>query len=163
MHKDFARRMFDVIACSLGLVFSLFVVADAVAGERVSSAPIDPVYAAECGSCHVPYAPRLLAAPAWERIMGGLDRHFGVDASVDAAAAATLRTYLAAQAQPPGSKRYEPATTRITQTRWFTREHRDLAAAVPAKRMPVASNCAACHPQAARGLFDEHDVRVPRT
>jgi len=162
MRTDFIRRIFDVTAWSLGLVFSLFVVADAIAGDHGRATPIDPVYAAECGSCHVPYAPRLLAAPAWERIMSGLDRHFGVDASVDAATAASLRTYLAAQAQPPGSKRYEPAATRITQTRWFTREHREVAATVAGKP-PAAGNCAVCHPQAARGLFDEHDVRIPRT
>lgn len=162
MRTEFIRRMFDVVACSLGLVFSLFVVADAIAGDRGNAPPIDPAYAAECGSCHVPYAPRLLAAPAWDRIVSGLDRHFGVDASVDAATAASLRTYLAAHAQPPGSKRYEPAAARITQTRWFTREHRETAATA-AKARPAASDCAACHPQAARGLFDEHDVRIPRT
>ncbi len=161
MRTEFARRLFDVTAWSLGVVFSLFVVADAIAGERATAAPLDPAYVAECGSCHVPYAPRLLAAPAWERIMAGLDRHFGVDASVDARTAAALRTYLAAHAQPAGSKRYDPAATRITESSWFTREHRRFG--TPTSGSVPASNCAACHPQAARGLFDEHDVRIPRT
>ncbi len=161
MNQDFFRRLFDVTAWSLGLVFSLFVVADAMAAERGRGAPLDPLYAAECGSCHVPYAPRLLATPAWERIIAGLDRHFGVDAGVDAATAAKLRAYLAANAPAPGGKRDDPAATRITQARWFVHEHRKVLA-TPAGAAPRASDCAACHPQAARGLFDEHDVRVPR-
>lgn len=162
MYRDFTRRLFDVTAWTFGLAFSAFLVADAMAGGHASPAPADPVYAAECGSCHLPYAPQLLAAPAWERIVGGLDRHFGVDASVDAAAAARIRTYLVAGAQPPGGKRYDPAATRITQAQWYVREHRKVLARAGTVNAPAAANCAACHPDAARGSFDEHDVRAPR-
>ncbi|MGZ8268326.1 MAG: diheme cytochrome c, partial [Burkholderiales bacterium] len=36
---------------------------------------------AECSSCHVAYPPKLLSAQTWRRLMGGLDKHFGTDAS----------------------------------------------------------------------------------
>ena len=39
---------------------------------------------AECGSCHVAYPAQLLPATSWQRLMKGLDKHFGTDASVDA-------------------------------------------------------------------------------
>lgn len=34
-----------------------------------------PSYAQECGSCHMAFAPALLPAPSWQRIMNGLGRH----------------------------------------------------------------------------------------
>ncbi|MFO1413658.1 MAG: cytochrome C [Burkholderiales bacterium] len=162
MHRDFARRVFDVTAWTFGFAFSLFLVADAIAGSHAAPAPANPVYASECGGCHVPYAPRLLAAPAWERIVAGLPRHFGVDASVDAETAAALRTWLTANAQPAGGKRYEPDVPRITQAQWYVREHRKVLARAGTGGAPAAGNCGACHPGAAAGSFDEHDVRLPR-
>lgn len=164
MHRDTARWTFDIAAWIVGFSFSAFLIVDAVAGERAAPAPVDAAYAAECGTCHVAYPPRLLAAPAWERIMRGLDRHFGVDATVDAPAAATIRAYLAANAQAPGSKRYDPEATRITTTRWFTREHGEIGAAVWQRAgIRSAANCGACHQAADRGVFSEHDVRIPRS
>lgn len=49
-----------------------------------------PVYKAECTSCHIAYPPQLLSAPDWRRLLSGLDRHFGTDASVDAKALEAL-------------------------------------------------------------------------
>ena len=164
MKADRARLAFDCSAWAVGAAMSVLLVVDAMAAERASAPPANAVYATECGSCHVAYAPRLLAAPAWERIVKGLDKHFGTDASVEAAKAATIAAYLLANAPRAGSKRYDPAATRITETRWFRKEHDEIAAGV-FRRASVASpaNCAACHPQAAQGQFNEHDVRIPRS
>jgi hypothetical protein len=143
---------------------TMLAVAAADASDRAAAAPPNATYESECGSCHVAYPPRLLAAPAWERIVKGLDKHFGTDASLDATTAGTIRAYLDTYAQPAGSKRYDPGAARITETRWFRKEHDEIAAGV-FRRASVASpaNCAACHPQAARGQFNEHDVRIPRS
>ena len=46
----------------------------------------DPRWRAECGGCHAAFPPALLTAPAWRQVMGALDRHYGTDASLDAAA-----------------------------------------------------------------------------
>ena len=52
-----------------------------------TTAGIDPgeskLYGQECGSCHFPYQPGLLPAVSWERIMGGLEDHFGENAELD--------------------------------------------------------------------------------
>jgi hypothetical protein len=92
--------------------------------------------------------------------MNGLDRHFGTDASLDPGVAAEVASFLERHA---GRDRGGPATTRITETPWFRREHREVPAAVwsrPEVKSPA--NCAACHPAAERGDYDDDRVRVPR-
>lgn len=42
-------------------------------------------YAQECAACHTAYPPGLLPRACWGRLIGGLDKHFGTDASLDAA------------------------------------------------------------------------------
>lgn len=126
-------------------------------------APSNPAYRQECGACHVPFAPALLPAASWKRVMSGLPRHFGVDASVDAPTATTLSAWLASNAAGPGRLHETPPEDRITRSAWFERQHREVAPATW-KRPAVksAANCAACHAEAARGDFDEDRVRIPR-
>ena len=59
--------------------------------------PTHAAWKAECGSCHVPYPPRLLPAESWRALMDGLDRHFGTDATLDATTAASIRAFLEAK------------------------------------------------------------------
>ena len=40
-------------------------------------------YRSECGSCHLPFHPALLAASDWQQTLNQLDKHFGSDAAVD--------------------------------------------------------------------------------
>ena len=51
--------------------------------EGVGTKPENPAWRNECGTCHVAYPPGLLTAPDWRKLMGGLERHFGTDASLD--------------------------------------------------------------------------------
>jgi Dihaem cytochrome c len=126
-----------------------------------SLAADNAAWRAECGSCHVAYPPTLLPAEAWRQTMRTLDRHFGVDASVDAAAAVEIERFLATNAAR-GSRTAE-SEPRVTTTRWFRHEHDEVAAAVfRSPSVKTAANCAACHPGAASGNFDEHAVRIPR-
>jgi len=121
-----------------------------------------PAYQAECGSCHVAYPPRLLPARSWRALMGGLDRHFGSDASLDAGTAATITRFLE---QNAGRDRTGSSTPvlRITETRWFVHEHDEVpASAWKHPQVKSASNCAACHVNAGRGRYNEHDIRMPR-
>jgi hypothetical protein len=138
--------------------------APAIAGThdrgRVTLAPL---YQQECGACHLAYPPQLLPAPSWQRLMAGLARHFGTDASLDGATAHTLATWLAANAGRSRRGAETPPDDRITRAAWFAREHRELAAST--WKLPAvgsAANCAACHPAAGQGEFDEHAVRIPR-
>lgn len=130
-------------------------------GRRPVRAPMPAVYVEECGSCHVPYPARGLPASSWRALMAGLDRHFGNDASLAPAQADAIRGWLLAGA---GTRPADPAAPlRLTRAPWFVREHREVPA--PLWRSPAvksAANCAACHRGAERGVFSEHDVRLPR-
>ena len=119
----------------------------------------------ECGSCHTPYAPGLLPAASWQRLMGKLNQHYGTDASLDAASTREIGQWLQANAGTYRRVNEVPPQDRITQSAWFLRKHRE--GEVPAqvwKRPAVGSpaNCGACHTNAAQGNFNEHEVRIPR-
>ena len=142
----------------------------AAAPARAADAavPGDPLstYRRECGSCHLAYPPGLLPAASWQRLTANLPKHFGTDASLDAATLAPLQSWLAANAGTSKKVRRDPSPPpddRITRAGWFVREHREAPAstlALPAVRS--MSNCAACHTRADQGDFDERFVRLPR-
>lgn len=143
---------------------------DAVADMRISAAS-NPNWKAECGSCHLAYPPSLLPADAWRAMMAGLDKHFGVDASVDAKTAVEIGAFLEKHAgasrgqagNPAGNPKTSKPNLRISETAWFKHEHDEVSAAVwrnPKVKSP--SNCAACHRGAEQGNYDEHGVRLPR-
>ena len=120
-----------------------------------------PVCKAECTSCHLAYPPQLLSAPDWRRLLSGLDRHFGTDASVDAKALEALSGYLELNA---GRKRAATGidSPRITTSTWFIREHRKLPDTTwRSAAVGKASNCVACHTAADPGDFSERTRRVP--
>ena len=164
MTGEAKRRLFDAFALVFGVAASVLLVVDAVAGDRRSlPAPANAAWQTECGGCHLAYAPRLLPASSWRAIMRDLDRHFGVDAGVDADTAAAIGAFLEANAGRVGGKRVDASAPRITEARWFRHEHAGIAATtwiLPDVGSP--SNCGACHRDAGRGEFGEHGVRVPR-
>lgn len=126
-------------------------------------APRLPAYQQECASCHVAYPPGLLPAASWQRLMGQLSKHFGTDASLDAATAKPIAGWLQANAGTGKRGREQPPQDRITRSAWFTREHDEVSAAT--WRLPAvksAANCAACHTGAEQGDFSEHRIRIPR-
>lgn len=136
------------------------------AGAQASGevfAATHPKWKSECASCHIAYPARLLPAESWRSLMGGLDKHFGTDASLDAATTAEILAFLEKNAS---RRKPEPAAKpvlRITETRWFINEHDE----VPARtwkdpRVKSAANCAACHTQAESGSFSERQLRVPK-
>lgn len=150
------------LAVAVALAAVLLLAQHAIASDRAAPSVSNPTWQAECGSCHLAYPPRLLPAASWRALMDDLGRHFGTDASVDPATATTIRAFLetnAGRARSPGDE----ATLRITQTRWFVREHREVAARTwHGASVRSAANCAACHTGAEAGRFSEHDVRIPR-
>lgn len=120
-------------------------------------------YQQECASCHMAYLPGLLPADSWQRIMSSLDKHYGIDASLDAQTAREIDQWLRANAATFKRAKEAPADNRITRSAWFTREHHEISADVW-KRASVRSraNCNACHARAEQGRFSEHQVRVPK-
>ena len=66
-------------------------------GRRMP-AHVPAAYTQECGACHLAYPPSLLPARSWQRLMTGLDRHYGSDASLDTAQQQQIGTWLQAYA-----------------------------------------------------------------
>lgn len=157
--QPFARRA--GLACA-SLLFAA-VAARADDDRHGPGAPLLPKYQQECASCHVAYPPGMLPAESWRRLLNGLPRHFGTDASLDAASVQTLSSWLVANAGTYRRVRQSPPEDRITRSDWFVRQHDEVSAAAW-KRPAVksAANCSACHGQADQGDFDEDNVRIPR-
>jgi cytochrome c553 len=156
--------MLDAIVWTAALMFLVVLgVHEAHAGEH-RYANADPTYQAECGSCHVAYPPALLSASGWTAVLDRLDRHYGVDASLDPATARTLRDYILANS---GRKSLvEPVASndlpRISTLPWFLKEHREVTGKAAPRNVKSMSDCAACHTRAAQGDFAESTLRIPR-
>lgn len=126
-----------------------------------AAVPILPAYGQECAACHMAYPPSLLPAASWQRLMRGLDQHYGTNASLDEATVITIGNWLTSHAAG-GKRAVEPPQDRITQSQWFVRKHRQFNAADWAHpQIKTASNCVACHAGAERGNFEEDEVRLP--
>jgi nitrate/TMAO reductase-like tetraheme cytochrome c subunit len=132
--------------------------------EGAPRVPLNAKYSQECSSCHVAFAPGMLPAVSWQRLMANLPKHFGTDASLDPATNKEIATWLNTNAGT--YKRVTaaaPPDDRISRSPWFIRKHDEVAASVwqrPA--IKSAANCSACHPQADKGDFNEHSVRIPK-
>ncbi|MGB9094111.1 MAG: diheme cytochrome c [Gallionella sp.] len=126
-------------------------------------AVVDAKWATECSACHVAYPARYLPAESWRAIMAGLDKHFGSNASLDPATAQEITAYLVKNA---GTGRHDASgkpVLRITETRWFRSEHREVAARHwNNPKVKSRANCGACHTTADKGDFSERHVRFPR-
>jgi cytochrome b len=134
-------------------------------------AALDPVYAKECGACHMPYHPSLAPRATWSAMMDGLDNHFGEDASLDPPAAQAIRAYLLANAgeaydtRPANVFRRRNAADplRMTATPFWQRMHGRIADAVfTGKAVGGQGACAACHQDAATGLFNPSAIAFPK-
>lgn len=140
--------------------------AASIAQADSRSMPADsmlPAYRQECAACHMAYPPGMLPAASWKRMLGGLDSHYGSDASLDPTLVRQIGTWLQVHAGTYKRVRDEPPQDRITRSSWFERKHRDLDPAVW-QRAAVGSraNCMACHTRADRGDFDDDRVRIPK-
>jgi Dihaem cytochrome c len=127
--------------------------------------PLLPKYKQECAACHIAYPAGMLPAASWKNLMGGLTKHFGTDASLDEASVREISGWLNTNAGTYKRVNEVPPQDRITKSAWFIRKHNEREVPVDVwKRVAVgsASNCAACHTQAAQGSFNERDIRIPK-
>ena len=156
MHSRFTHIMRSAVAASVLVAAPVW--ADSYKG------PTPPaVYTQECGSCHLAFSPNLLPKASWQRVMNGLDKHYGGDASLDAATQKQIHIWLQTYGGQGKRAREEPPLDRISRAAWFERKHREVSAAT-FKRASIKSpaNCAACHRDAAQGDFEEDRVRIPK-
>lgn len=148
-----------LLATGLGLAALNTALAD---GERAMPRAVLPAYTQECGACHTAYPPGMLPARSWQRIMGGLDKHYGTDASLDAATVQQIGGWLQTHAGTYKRVSEAPPQDRITRSAWFERKHDEIDPAVwKLPSVKSAANCAACHTGADRGSFDDDSLRLP--
>lgn len=140
-------------------------------GEALAAAPAT-TYTSECGSCHIAYPAGFLPSASWKQVLSHLDKHFGDNAEVSKKTQATIEAYLTAHSYDHSGirrrygKRFDTPGTplRVTKTRLFQAMHgevpRRLVTSNP--KVKTFSHCDACHTTAARGVFSEDYVRIPR-
>lgn len=132
-------------------------------GKQLQPAQVNAKFKQECSDCHIPYAPGLLPAESWRKIMSGLDKHFGSDASIAVEDNREITAFLVSNAS--NRWRSQSAPLRITETAWFKEKHdsREVSPAVwknPKVKSPA--NCSACHSGAERGDFNEDAITIPK-
>ncbi len=127
-----------------------------------------PLYLEECGSCHMAYPPQLLPSASWQKLMLGLEDHFGENAELDKDTSQAIENYLV-DANGSGSYRKmlrnlgNKSPLRITELPYFMHEHDEIPSRFIQSNDKVSSlsQCNACHQTAERGQFDEDDVIIP--
>jgi nitrate/TMAO reductase-like tetraheme cytochrome c subunit len=156
-------RAFLAAALSTALALASLGFSPAALAERGYAVAPNAKHQQECSSCHVAYPPGLLPARSWARIMAHLDRHYGTDASLDAASTEEIAAWLKVHAGFDRRATQEPPQDRISKSAWFVRQHDEVSASTW-KRASIGSpaNCSACHAEAGKGNFNEHQVRIPQ-
>ena len=140
----------------------LLISSSTFAGKMAMPTDMPASYEAECASCHMAYPPALLSQQSWKNLMSGLSKHFGTDASVDPKTQTELTNWLVKNATTRQKYSETAPENRITKTSWFMRKHDEVKSEVW-KRASIKSpaNCAACHSDAANGIFSEKNIKVP--
>jgi len=125
-----------------------------------------------CSACHFSYQPELLPSGSWEKIIAGLDDHFGEAIELDTESKRIISEYLRSNAAEFSSAELagkimrsigNQTPLRITQIPNIQREHRKIKAEVLRREsIGSLSNCLACHKTAERGIYDDDDVIIPR-
>ena len=103
----------------------------------------NPLWQSECGSCHMAFPPALLSGGDWKLLMQGLDKHFGVNASLDAKSRDQVTAFLERNAGSGWS--HSADSQRITETSWFIRKHQGSIRMVIKGRIKSLVDCVACH------------------
>jgi hypothetical protein len=142
--------------------------------EAIFPMPAGKTYVNECGSCHTAYAPGLLPARSWRKMMSSLSNHFGEDASLAEPDQLEILKHLELLASDGGQanmrmRRINGAIAagstpqRITETGYFKYMHDEVPAYIwKRKKIGSPANCVACHPRANEGRYGEREIRIPQ-
>jgi cytochrome b len=164
------RAALAIMLAVLGASTAAIAALSALPGRLVPPVALDPVFAEQCGACHLAFPPSLAPASTWDGILANLRHHFGADATLSAEQIAWIRDWLNANAAdrwdtlPAHLLGIQAAdgSLRITNTPGWRQRHRNIAAAVfAAKPIYRRSNCAACHADATTGRFAPQDIAIP--
>jgi hypothetical protein len=121
-----------------------------------------PKWKEECGSCHIAFPPQLLTGSDWQRVMLGLDKHFGSNAAIDPKDNQEILNFLIDNSGTAWGGKSSDSGLRITDTSWFNRKHKKVPNRIwfdAAVKSP--SNCIACHVEAERGDWSAKSIHIP--
>jgi hypothetical protein len=132
----------------------------------------NPIYIEQCGACHFTYQPGLLPSGSWDKILAGLEDHFGEVIELDLASKKVIAEYLKANAAEYSSAKLAAkilrsiggqTPLRISQIPYIQRKHHEIRSDV-FKRESIGSpsNCLSCHTTADKGIYKDDYVVIPR-
>lgn len=164
----------NLLTLTLAVTGATLLIANAPADDEADfPMPTGKTYVNECGSCHTAYAPGLLPARSWRKMMRALADHFGEDASLSEpqqleiikaleilaadGSQATMRMRRINAAIPANT---EPQ--RISEIGYFRFMHDEVLPSIwKRKQIGTLANCIACHPGANAGRYGEREIRIP--
>jgi hypothetical protein len=165
----------NLLTLILAVSGTTLVIAQAPANdEAIFPMPTGKTYVNECGSCHTAYAPGLLPARSWRKMMGELGNHFGEDASLEEPQQLEILKALEnlAADSPQATMRMRrnhgaiptnAAPQRIIETGYFKFMHDEVRPSIwKRKKIGTLANCIACHPRANEGRYGEREIRIPQ-
>jgi len=128
-------------------------------------------YIVECGDCHFTYQPELLPSGSWDKILGGLEDHFGETIELDPDSKRVIAEYLKVNAAEHSSAKRavkimrslgNRSPLRITQIPYIQSKHHEINPDVfERESIGSISNCLACHPTAEKGIYEDDHVVIP--
>jgi hypothetical protein len=132
----------------------------------------NPTYIEECGGCHFPYQPELLPSESWDKILVGLEDHYGEAIELDPKSKIVIAEYLGANAAEHSSAKRavkimrcldNRRPLRITQIPYIQEKHHEVSPDV-LKRESIGSlsNCPTCHTKAEKGVYEDDSVVIPK-
>jgi len=131
------------------------------------------LYQDECGSCHFAYQPGLLPSRSWQKLMGGLEDHFGDNAELDPADQQAISSFLDNNGADKSSFRRSTKIMRslgnsqtpfrITEVPYIVHKHDEIPSRLVNNNPKVGSlsHCDKCHQTVSKGSFSERDISIP--
>jgi hypothetical protein len=140
---------------------------------KLSAASAQPsLWTAECGPCHLAYPAYMLPTRSWQRMLREQKDHFGEDLSLPERKLAALEQHAVGDAAAPRwfalmlQASVAPGTSpqKITDTDFWRARHRRIEDK-RFKTAPVSGkhDCAACHGDAASGIFSPRLIHIPES
>lgn len=141
-------------------------------GKQYLTPAQNPIHIKECGGCHLAYQPDLLPAGSWDRILAGLEDHFGETVDLDPESGKNILEYLKTNSAEHSKTEQavkimrslgNSTPIRITEVPYIQAKHRRIGQDVLTREsIGSLSNCSACHVTAEKGIYEDDYVRIPQ-
>lgn len=131
-------------------------------------------FAEKCSKCHKNYPPFMLPQASWEKLMDGLDNHFGekiTENNISKSAQASIKWYLMSNSAEYSTHKLGQKTLAslgemrplsITKSPYWRDAHAHLDSALfKSPTVKDKSNCFVCHKDFEYGIFDNMLIQLP--